>query len=246
MSEYPLNVQSLMIPYSECYQKAGRFSTEFKTVSGKFPHIQCAAVLADSLKELRESIDIPDGQSDYITGVRIGYGLDKQNEIVLYFSPLYGVLPPGPGTGSVVKFDLSETSGDFLKVIERADHKVYEVEGERLVNIMDEEDRKARALGNLLRYRSDILITTPGGERPWNDTDVKSIFFTFQEIQALQDMYGEDRIYFISGLEEENSMAVHTIILSHLNPHDVSHAADKVANMANMCPPQCGSVVFAL
>lgn len=244
MSEYPLNVSALMIPYSSCHEKAERFLTDFKTTGGKFPIIQRTAVSVERLKNVRESIEIPDGVENYITGLRIGYGLNEQYELTPYFSPLYGVL--SSRKDDAVFFDLSEKTGDLSEIIIDGKHNVYEVEGELLVTIMDNDDRKASALENLSRYRSDIRIATASGERPWNDNDIKSMFYPFQEILALYEMYHTNNIYFISTLEGEMPAQFHTMILSHLDPRSIPPSADHVADVGNMCPPYCSVAAFAL
>lgn len=246
MSEIQINNSVLLIGYTDYLAAANSFLTTFSTDSSDFDAIQSEGVLYSELMDLQDNLN-PELTSDYLLGLRVGYGL-IEDTIKLYYMPIIGTL--SDTENDIATFDLEETTGDFSTILTNGLYPVYSLESGTLVQIATDYAKNI-ALAAISNYQENILITHPGNNTPSpydSNLDVKSVFFPFQEIEALYELYEEEvtRIFFTSICETLDTRNCHSLALSHIDPSSEIEFEGQAANYANMCPPNCPSVVYQI
>ena len=236
-----------MIADTQYIAEADEFLDHFKTPGGDFDEYQHDAVSYTSLTDLRDSMpDTGHAPDKFIRGLSVCWGLTDDNEIILYYVPVYGDLKSE--TADDVTFDLSEKSGDLIAIIDGGNNRVYINDNGTLDSIMGDATKEDAAKGHVTNYRNNIRIVRRDGSTGSYDknNDTKSAYIPFQEIDALEDTYGSGTIYFTSTSIVDSGDYRHSLVLSHVDPIGNPPAGELAANHMNLCPPKCKEVIYPL
>lgn len=236
-----------MMPYNDYMDEASLFLSHFSPEASSFAEFQREAVSYSSLESVRNNMPATGHTSgEFIRGLRVCYGLTDW-QIKLYYVPVYGDVEDTDE--ETVNFSFSETTGDLPTIINLNTFPVYENISGDLTNIMNDNTAKANAIQSVSDYRANIRIILQDNESPSeyeNGRDGKSIFFPFQEIDALHSEYDAETIYFTSAAKVAPSDYKHFIVLSHLDPRDYLSFGGVAANLGRLCPPHCPSATYPI
>lgn len=195
----------------------------------------------------------------YLPALKVLYGLDvNRKQIKLYFTKASLGEPIEIGRGDYL-MNVSPTEMDVKSFLGRSKAPLYEVNEEgNLVDISGDESKKQLAIQYWMNYMNYIKIDRRFiGERNFDfdcrnsgRCDPGSVLFPVNVIHSLvKDNQNAQFIYFNSGIRTETGSLRHCITISTFPPlseppplgNDLF--SGNAANMSQLCPTKCGSII---
>jgi hypothetical protein len=244
-SEVPLNVSPMVTNFSDYLNQADLFKERYTGLEN-FHTIQRERVMYSSLLQ---AIDRTSGDhsNEYISGMRLYYGLTLTNQIIYYYVPLFANEVRREQDRAV--FEVQQPAGGFEGVLRDPSYDIYYAYNGELYDLRDDGIEFEDAPDNVNRYR--MFVQT---KRGYAMNAVESVFIPSQEIRALyQDNrntdYNTGSIYLTSTAIFENGGYNHSVIMTTIRtypePYQTnSNFAGMAADMVKRCPDECLLVTY--
>ena len=236
---------------------ANRFKTTYSFTPPVFETIKFHA-LADKINTAANSyIDEPKDDDSFLRGIRFYLGMENVEDVwkirLVVVPVCLNLSTTAPGNPPQ-NFVFTPYSSSFV-----ANQELYKIENEQLTAISHlEANQLTQNYYDNITISQSIPPSTPF-ENYDSPVDVKAIFFPFQEIAAVfcdnfhqgTTPIADDRLYItsISVQNPASGLYKHTLAISPTEPVDDDKLAGtftgKVADVANLCPPNCPNVVIA-
>ncbi len=179
------------------------------------------------LKLFQEATELANSKSDYITGLKIHFGMDANNKMQVLYQPV----------GLKRKKNVSEETYDY-NVLPSSNYYHYNAKKEEFIietiTSAPENYKKKISIQHDLGKQHEPFIS---------GVDVEAVIFPFQEIFTLiyfnKPIIGKDIVAVFNSIRKQSSAKnriKHTIILG---PKGVGPllVAGTYANLGNLCPP---------
>lgn len=245
--EMTLDLTSMVTSFPTYLQQAGWFRDRYQGLEA-FDDIQRERVNYSSLAALREHMHGPHG-SEYISGIRVYYGLTEQNEIILYYVPVYADRATIKSTEHA--FDVLEPAGGFQGVLANPDYDIYYAYNGSLYNLREDGVEWEEAPYNISRYRFNVT-TKPG----YAMNQTFSVYIPYQEIVQLYEdnknsPYSTGSIYFNSAAKFVDNGFTHHLILTTIRDYEEpyqqrSNFYGMGADLVHTCPKDCSPVNYQI
>jgi hypothetical protein len=211
-----------------------------------------AVALNDFRKIATQIVPTSTSCTNFITGIRIIYGL-QDNKILAFYRPVLGCR-------SNTLINSSSALQATYAINEGTEYYQYTPTGFLQAKTVDDINNIKSFIQN---YSLSIVIKESTSTRTFNPAqdstgDVTSVIFPFQELFAITDVNVILSICLwnsIRWVSYNHAMhAKHSILLSPSNitalpfapPVTVCDFKDSYANLGHLCPPSCGSIYFRL
>ncbi len=244
-AEVPLNLHMAVTNFSDYLQGAKMFQNRF-TGLHRFHFKQRERVKYSSIVHVKSTMH-GSHEPEYISGLRIYYGLTLQNKIILYYIPVFANRIQNGGLEAT--FEVTEPEGGFEAVFQDSNYDIFYTHNGELLNLREDGIEMEEAPYNINRYRFNVR-TVQGYEIE----EVYSVFLPFQEIDALfeDNRYTEfntGNIYFTSVAVQNQGRYRHDLIMTTIiNYHEPFESnidfKGMAANMAFKCPHNCNVVSY--
>ena len=244
-SEVPLALHGAIMNFETYLAQAETFKSHYHGTED-FSDVQYERVEYASLKQVIENTP-GDHSSQYIKGLKIYYGLTEQNEIILYYVPVYANYASTSGEMSL--FDVQIPEGGFNAIMDDSKYDIYYVYDGQLYDLRKDGIQFEEAYDNVSRYFFDVK-TNPGYEM----NKVLSVFFPTQEIERLYldnvtSDYNTGNIFFTSAAEFVEGGYIHHLIMTTIRDYDPPYQNNNnflgmAADMDCRCPFSCQNVAY--
>ncbi len=217
-----------------------------------FDKTQVEQVAYEDIKSMADAMR-PYYTGKYFKGLKIYYTLESNNEIKLYYVPVYAYQDLKVST----EYDLSESSGNIIELIRSNVFDIYTLVGGNLTKINNDDSELNDAITRFNRYTDSIYIkhNKETNFKPFSiDSDARSSFFPIQLIDLL---YANNNIgtahpdiYFYSmshSLTSNSDDFRHSIVMTSevvkpgSNPTQ-GNFINKAANFNRLCPTKCSKI----
>ena len=244
-NEMTLDLSTMVTSFPTYLQQAGWFRDRYQGLED-FDGIQRERVNYSSLKALKEHMHGSHG-AEYISGLRIYYGLTQQNDIILYYVPVFADKSVIQSTQHY--FDVLEPAGGFEGILADPSFDIFYAYNGNLYNLREDGVELEEAPFNISRYRFNVA-TKPG----YAMNQTFSVYIPYQEIERLyQDNinspYSTGSIYFNSAAKFITSGYTHHLILTTIRDYNEPYQQSSNfygmgADMVHTCPIDCSPVNY--
>lgn len=245
--EVPLDLSQTVTNFNTYLEQATHFKDRFKGLEN-FRRIQRERVHYNSLSNALKTTPGAHG-NEYISGLRVYFGLSVTNEIVLYYVPLFA--DKTNEQNGIATFSVNEPNGGFEGTVNNPSYHIYYSYNGDLFDLRADGVEMEEAQQNVVRYRFNLAM-----KMGYNMNAVESVFIPAQEIHALFNdnrytEYNTGNIYFTSTTSFENGGFAHTLTLSTIRSYRGPYQSNTnftgmAADMMRRCPPECIQVSYPI
>lgn len=245
--EVPLDLSQTVTNFSTYLEQATHFKERFKGVEN-FRRIQRERVQYTSLNNALNRTPGDHG-SEYISGLRIYFGLSVTNEIALYYAPVFADKTSEQNGNAT--FSVNEPNGGFEGLVNNPNYHIYYAYNGELYDLRADGVEMEDAQQNIVRYHFNLAMKIG-----YNMNAVESVFIPAQEIHALFNdnrytEYNTGNIYFTSTTSFENGGFAHTLTMSTIRSYRAPYQSNTnftgmAADMLMRCPDQCRQVTYPI
>ena len=244
--EVRLSLENMPIGFDAYQEQIALFRDRYRGLDD-FTTVQREGIEYTSFATLKKAL--PEHTAEqYISGVRMYFGLDLSNRIVFYYIPL---IASRTGTNEgIAQFRIIEPEEGFEGVLADNNYSIFYAYNGTLYDLREDGVEYEEASLNISRYRFNVA-TKPG----YPMSEVYAVFIPFQEIDALYENnlnseYNTGNIYFNVSAKFANDKFSNNIIMTTIKDYNGPHEDEpgflgRAANMIHPCPTNCDNVSYS-